>query len=52
MSRSQMMDQVCMCLGGHAAEQVVPGRNLYRFVSGPEACYRAVPPYGDDVRHE
>lgn len=50
MSRSQMMDQVCMCLGGHAAEQVVLGE-IYTGSSSDlkratELCRRMVTMYG------
>lgn len=50
MSRSQMLDQVCMCLGGHAAEQVVLGE-IYTGSSSDlkratELCRRMVTMYG------
>ena len=50
MSRSQMMDQVCMCLGGHAAEQVVLGEiytgSSYDLKRATELCRRMVTMYG------
>ena len=50
MSRSQMMDQVCMCLGGHVAAQVVLGE-IYTGSSSDlkratELCRRMVTMYG------
>ena len=50
MSRSQMLDQVCMCLGGHAAEQVGMGE-IYTGSSSDlkratELCRRMVTMYG------
>ncbi len=50
MSRSQMLDQVCMCLGGHAAEKVGLGE-IYTGSSSDlkratELCRRMVTMYG------
>ena len=50
MSRSQMLDQICMCLGGHAAEKVGLGE-IYTGSSSDlkratELCRRMVTMYG------
>lgn len=52
MSRSQMLDQICMCLGGHAAEKVGLGEIYTGSSSDLKRATGALPPHGDHVRHE